>query len=327
MNNRRNLVIALGAGALFAPIASFAQQSSKVWRIGFLWQDEPSSYITRIDAFKAGLLELGYTEGRDYTIEHRSARNDISRLSELAELLSLKVDLILVANTPSAIAARDVTRVIPILMTTVGDPVGSGLVASLRRPGGNITGLTNLSAELTTKQLDFLRQILPNMRRAGYLYNPGNAANMGNLKQFESDCMTLQIRSIRAPVQREQDIEAAFNTLRHDRAQGVIISGDNSIGSWRKIIAETAVKHHLPTIGASSALVEAGGLASYNSNFLDTYRRAAAYADKIFKGAKPGDLPVEQPVKFEMIINLRIAKALGIKIPGSVLVQAAKVIE
>jgi putative ABC transport system substrate-binding protein len=329
VNTRRKLIVALSAGAVAVavPFSSFGQQQGKVWRIGFLWENEPSSYIARIDAFKAGLLELGYTEGKNYTIEHRAAKNDPSRLPELAELLSLKVDLIIVTGTPSAAAARNITRVIPILMTTVGDPVGGGLVASLRRPGGNITGLTNLSAELTTKQLDLLRQILPNMRRVGYLYNPGNAANVANLRQLEADCSKLQIKSIRAPVQKEQDVETAFNALQHDKAQGVIVSGDNSINSWRKIIVENAMKHQLPTICSSSALVETGALISYYANYLDTYRRAAGYADKIFKGAKPGDLPVEQPVKFEMIINLKTAKALGIKIPDVVMLRADRVIE
>ncbi len=258
-------------------------------------------YVQRIDAFNAGMRELGYAEGKDYAIEHRSAENDLARLPALAaELLALKVDVIVPSGTPSAVAARNATREIPILIVTVGDPVGSGLAASLRRPGGNVTGLTNLASDLVTKHLDLLRQILPDMRRVGFLYNPDNAANVLGLKQFESDCGKLGFNSIRAPVRKAEDIATAFNTLKRDKAQGMIVTAASSNIAWRESIIEHAAKHRLPAIYGENLFAESGGLLSYAANFPDLYRRAAAYADKIFKGAKPGDLPIEQPTKFEL---------------------------
>jgi putative ABC transport system substrate-binding protein len=328
MMKRRKLIIALGAGALAAPLGSFAQQQNKVWRIGRLSERDPSDYVSQFDAFKVGMRELGYTEGRNYVIEQRSAQSELARLPALAaELLALKVDVIVSSGTPSVVAAHNATREIPILISTVGDPVASGLVASLRRPGGNVTGLTNLSAELTTKHLDLLRQILPGMRRVGYLYNPDNAANVVNLARFESDCEKLQFKSLRAPMRKAEEISNAFNTLQRDKAQALIVSGDNTISTWRKSIIENVTKRHLPAIYAGASYVELGGLISYTANSDDLFRRVAAYADKIFKGAKPGDLPIEQPTRFEMVINLKTAKALGIKIPDVVMLRADKVIE
>ena len=330
MNNRRKLLIALGAGALVAPFGSFAQQQGKVWRIGILWERwQPSQeYLQRIDAFKAGLRDFGYSEGRDFVIEQRNANADLARLPELAAaLLALKVDVIVAPTTPSAMAARNFTHDIPILIVTVGDPVGSGLATSLRHPDGIVTGLTNLSASLTTKHLDLLREMLPRMRRVGYLYNPHNAANVINLRQFESDCAKLQFKSIRAAVSKAEDVATVFNTLQRDKAQGLIVSGANTNTAWRESIFENAANHHIPAIYAGNTFVEAGGLISYSSNSVDMFRRLAAYADKIFKGAKPRDLPIEQPTKFELLVNMKTAKTLGINIPNSILVRADKVIE
>ena len=329
MNFRRKLIFALGAGVVAAPLASLSQPQGKIWHIGFLWENEQSFYLQFFDAFKAGMRELGYTEGRDYTIEHRSAQMDFARLPALAaELVALKVDLIASPGTPSAVAARNVTRDIPILIAAVTDPVGGGLAATLRRPGGNVTGLANgVASELYTKRLDLLRQILPAMRRVGFLYNPDNATNLLVLRQFESDCAKLQFKSVRAPVHKAEEIVAAFNTLQRDRAQGLIVSGASTNTAWRDSIVDQAAKHRLPAVYAASRFAESGGLLSYSSNYADLYRRAAAYADKIFKGAKPGDLPIEQPNKFETVINLKTARALGITIPQSIFISADKVIE
>ena len=330
MNKRRKLLVALGAGALAVPFGAIAQQKGKIWRIGFLWESEQSDseFVQRLEAFKAGMRELGYTQSRDYVIEQRSAQNDLARLPALAaELLALKVDVIVTEGTPSAVAARNATREIPILIATVGDPVGSGLAASLRRPGGNVTGLTALNTDLYTKRLDLLRQISPGMRRVGFFYNPDNAANALGLRQFESDCGKLGFKSVRAPVRKAGEIAAAFNTLKRDKAQGLIVTPAGTNTASRESIIEQAAKHGLPAVYSSSVFAESGGLISYAANNYDLQRRAAAYADKIFKGAKPGDLPIEQPTQFEMVINLKTAKALGIKIPGSVLVQATQVIE
>jgi putative ABC transport system substrate-binding protein len=329
LNKRRNLLVALGAGALTAPFGSFAQQKGKVWRIGLLNESESSVYFARTNLFKEGMRELGYVEGRDYSIEQRSADGDIARLPVLAaELLALKVDLILTSGTPPAVAARKVTSVIPILFALAGDPVGSGLATALSRPGGNVTGLANgVASELITKRLDLLRQMLPGMRRVGILYLADNAANTAGLKQFEADCSKLRLTSIRAPVRAAQEIPAAFVALKHDKAQALLVTQANTFTASRDSIVENAGKHRLPAIYPVSLFAEAGGLTSYGSNPNDSWRRAAAYADKIFKGAKPGDLPIEQPTKFEFVLNLKTAKALGIKIPGSVVVQATKVIE
>ena len=220
------------------------------------------------------------------------------------------------------------TGAIPILVVTVSDPVGTGLAASLARPGGNVTGLTQgVGNDLYTKRLDLLRQLVPGMRRVGILHNPDNAADSSTLRQFESDCAKLGFKSILARVRKREEIAAAFNTLLRDKAQGLIVTSAGTNFAWRETIIEQAVKHRLPAVYGGSPIVDSGGLISYGTDQIDLYRRAAAYADKIFKGAKPGDLPIEQPIKFEMVINLKTAKALGIKIPGSVLVQATQVIE
>jgi putative ABC transport system substrate-binding protein len=330
MNNRRKLVIALGAGALAAPFGSLAQQQGKIWRVGFLWETGQSDHdvVQRLEAFKAGMHALGYAEGRNYAIEQRSAQNDPARLPGLAaELLALKVDLIVAHGSPSTMAARNASREIPILIATVGDPVGSGFAASLRRPGGNVTGLTGLTAELYTKRLDLLRQILPGLRRVAMLYDPDNASAVLGFRNLESDCKKLGFKSLSAPLRKAEEIVGLFNALQRDRAQGLIVGASNTYVAWRESIIENAAKHRLPAVYGVSVFVESGGLLSYAPDNFDLFRRTAAYADKIFKGAKPGDLPIEQPTRFEMIINLKTAKALGIKIPGSVLVQATKVIE
>ena len=327
MSNRRKLIIALGAGALTAPFSSLAQQQGKVWRIGFLWADSDS--VQRLDAFKTGMRALGNIEGRDYAIEERSAQNELARLPTLAaELLALNVDLIVPSGTPAAMAARKASRGIPILLVTVVDPVGSGLAATLAHPGGNVTGLTqDVGTDLLTKRLDLLRQILPGMRRVGILYNPDNAGNIPSVKQFETDCAKLGFKSIRAPVRKREEITTAFNTLQRDKAQGLIVTAASTNFAWRVSIIEHAAKHRLPAIFNIGQYADSGGLISYGADTLDLFRRVATHADKIFKGAKPGDLPIEQPTKFEMAINMKTAKALGIKIPDIVMLRADRVIE
>ena len=261
-------------------------------------------------------------------IEIRSAQYDLARLPALAaELVALEVDIIVSTNTPSALVARKATREIPILLTTAGDPVGLGLAASLASPGGNVTGLTNLSSELYTKRLDLLRQLLPRMRRVGLLYDPNNQNDGLTLKRFESDCGKLQLQPIRAPARNAGEIPAAFKTLARHKAQGLIVIGSSANNASRASIIEHAAKDRVPTAYSRNDYAEAGGLFSYGPDRLDLNRRAAAYADKIFKGAKPGDLPIEQPTRFEFVINMKTAKALGIEIPNSILLQATKVIE
>ena len=330
MNTRRKLVVALGAGAFVASLSSFAQQHGKVRRIGYLNEGEPSDESARrFDAFKGGLRELGYVEGKDYVVEQRFAQNDITRLPALAvQLVALKVDLIIIQGTPAAVAARNSTRDIPILITTVSDPVGSGLAATLSRPGGNVTGLTNgVASELYSKRLDLLRQMLPGLGRVGFLYNPDNGGDPPALRQFESDCLKLQIKSVRAAVRKMEEIATAFDILKRDKAHALLVSTAGTNIAWRTSIIEWAAKYRLPAAYGVTLMAESGGLISYAANSLDLYKRAATYADKIFNGAKPGELPIEQPITFETIVNLKTAKALGIKIPDVILLRAAKVIE
>jgi putative tryptophan/tyrosine transport system substrate-binding protein len=308
-----------------APFGAFAQKQGKVWRIGILMEAEPADYTWVLDGFKSGLRELGYVDGRDYVLEQRAASNDTSRLRALAaELIALKVDLI-VATNPSAIAARDATREIPILIPAAGNPVSSGLAVSLRRPGGNVTGLTTIGSELMSKRLDLLRQIVPGLRRVGFLYDPDNASNMLNYQQLQSDCARLGYTLIATPLHKREDLAAAFSALQRDKAQGVVLG--NFFRIWSASIIEQVAKHRLPAVYGGLVWSERGGLVSYFANPVEMYRRAATYADKIFKGANPGELPIEQPTTFELVINLKTAKALGLTIPPSVMVQATKVIE
>ena len=212
-------------------------------------------------------------------------------------------------------------------MASGGDPVGNGLVASLARPGGNITGLTGMATELFSKRLDLLRQLLPQMRRVGLLYDPNDPNDALSLTRFESDCGKLKLQPIRAPARTAAEIAAAFETLARDKAQALLVTNTGTNSASRDRIIEHAAKHRLPAVYVGSDYAEAGGLISYAPDFADMYRRAAAYADKIFKGAKPGTIPIEQPMRFDFVLNMKTAKALGLKIPGSILVQATKVIE
>ena len=324
---RRQLLIALGAGALSAPFATFAQPR-KVWRIGYLGRSDESFHLPWLNAFKAGMSALGYVEGRDYAIELRLARSDIARLPALAaELVALKVDLILTSGTPTVAAASKASREIPILLTTAGDPVGSGFAASFARPGGQITGLTGLTSELVSKRLDLLRQLLPRMQRVGFLYDPNNQSDVLGLKQFESDCEKIRLQPIPAAARKAEDMTGAFETLARHKAQALTVVNSSVNNVSRKRIIAQATKSRLPSISGSIAWAENGTLMAYGPDPADMYRRAAGYADKIFKGAKPGDLPIELPVKFEFAINLKTAKAIGIRIPQPVLVQATRVIE
>ena len=327
MFTRRRVVIALGATALSAPLASFAQQQPKVRRIGFLGGRSRSTAYVDYDAFMQGMGNLGYVEGKNLVIEWRYADGKYERLPAMAaELVRMKVEAIVTEGTPAAQAAQRATRTIPIITAVVGDPVGSGLAASLSHPGGNITGLASLSVELYAKRLDLLHQILPGMRRVGFLYNPDTPADRLGLKQFESACGKLNVKSLRAPARNGDEIASAFQTLSREKAQGLIVTSSSMVGLRGKII-EHAAKNRLPAIYTRSVFAESGGLIAYGPDYPDLNRRAAAYVDKIFKGAKPADLPIEQPTQFELVINGKAAKALGLAIPQELLLRADKVIE
>jgi putative ABC transport system substrate-binding protein len=330
MNNRRKFLVALGASVIAAPLSSFAQQQGKIWRVGFLSQrGRPDSLDSdQYGAFPRGMRELGYVEGKNLVIEWRFADNDIGRLSDLAEeFVRLKVDVIVAVGSAATSAAQKATVTIPIVMGSTGDPVGSGFVKSLARPGGNITGITNLITEVAPKYLEMLRSMLPRLSRVAVLLNPANSAHGAILKSVQSAAQRAGMTILPAEARTPQEIDSAFSRMARQNAGAVYVVQDPLFTQQRRQIVDLAAMNRLPSITADSGFPETGSLMSYGPNYADSYRRAATYVDKIFKGAKPADLPVEQPTKFELVINGKTAKALGLTIPQSLLVSADKVIE
>jgi len=327
MNNRRKLVIALGAGALAAPLASFAQQQGKVWRIGFLGVASASGYVKEIDAIRARLLDLGYAEGRNIVIEYRWAEGSPERLKELAaELVALKVDVIITHSLPGARAAALATTTIPIVIADGPDPVTAGLVASFARPGGNITGSTAFQTELAAKRLELLREVMPRLRRVSVLFNALNPNYVTYAREMEIASRRMKVELHQFPVKGTEEFPDAFAAMAKKRSEAVVIGEDPMLNSNGGAIAALAVTHRLPAIGFTN-FADAGGLLGYSANRPLLYGRAASFVDKILKGAKPGDLPIERATKFDLIVNLKTAKALGIRIPQQVLQRADRVIE
>jgi putative ABC transport system substrate-binding protein len=326
MTARRRIVIALGMWML-APLASFGQTQARTRLIGWLQETDPADplEVDYEDAFRAGMRDRGYVEGRDYRLEKRFATLNARSLRALAtELVTLRVDVIVALTTSAAIATREVTREIPIV-TDTGDPVGNGLAASLSHPGGNVTGMTSLSQELYPKRVDLLRQLLPGIQRVGFLYNPDYLADQRGLKQFESACNKASLRPIRAPARSASELASAFETLSRANAQGLIVASRSQLASRGKII-ESAARSRVPAVYSRTIFVDEGGLAAYGPDYLNVYRRCAGYVDRILKGARPGDLPIEQPDRYELAINLKTAQALGIKVPDAILLRMDKVI-
>jgi putative ABC transport system substrate-binding protein len=286
-----------------------------------------SVYATRIEAFKRGLQELGYVEGQNIAIEYRWAEGRYERLPGLAaELVRLKVDVIVTHATPGTRAAQQATTTIPIVMATSGDAVGTGLIASLARPGGNTTGSTNLSTEINAKRMELLKEAIPRIRRVAALMNPANPFSEVVFKQMGVTARSLGIEVRPAWVRRGDALDSAFSELVKARSDGLVILDDATLVAHARRIADLAAKHRLPT-AAGFDQVQAGGLLCYGPDLADLWRRAAIFVDKILKGAKPADLPVEQPTKLELVINLKTAKALGLTIQRSVLVRADRVIQ
>jgi putative tryptophan/tyrosine transport system substrate-binding protein len=307
-----------------------AQQPKKVPRIGFLSAFSSFSDRERIEAFRQGLRELGYVEGQNVFVEYRYAggKADESPAKLAAELVSLKLDLIVAGGGSGlARAVKGATKTIPIVITGGSDPVGAGLVGSLARPGGNLTGLTALTAELAGKRLELLKETLPKLTRVGVLWNPTDQGSAQGLKEIETAAPTLGLEVQSLQVGSPSNFESAFKAAIAGQARALQVLGSGLINSHRKRIVEFAMKSRLPTMFADAANVEAGGLMSYGPNAPDLYRRAATYVDKILKGAKPADLPVEQPKKFDFIINLKTAKQIGLTIPPNVLARADRVIK
>jgi putative ABC transport system substrate-binding protein len=280
------------------------------------------------EVFRQGLRELGYVEGRNLTIEYRWAAGKEERLPELAaELVRLKVDIIVASATPTIVAAKRATSTIPIVMAAVGDPVGSGLVASLARPGGNVTGLTLMSTELAGKRLQLVRELLPKATRVAVLAYRGPSGTLLFLEQMRAAAQQTGVQLVVQEVSEAGELRGAFAAMQRERAQALIVQVSPLTREHRRQVEELAAQHRLPAMYEVRLFVESGGLMSYGPNLPEMFRRAALYVDKILKGAKPGDLPVEQPSKFELVINLKTAKALGLTIPESLRFRADEVIQ
>ena len=320
------LIVAFAFGIVLAPLAADAQQPAKVPRIGFLRAEvPPESYI---EAFRQGLREHGYVEGQNILIEYRWAEGNEERLRSLVgELIRLKVDLIVTSAPAATRAAKEATTTIPIVMVHVADPVAFGLVASLARPGGNVTGFALLFPELSGKRLEVLKDALPKLSRVAVLWNAANPFKVYDLKEVQAVASTLRVTLQTLPVRGPEDLDDAFQAAVKSGAGGLITLEDPFTGAHRTRIVDLALKHRLPAVYGTRVFVDAGGLMSYGPNPVDQSRRAATYVDKILKGAKPGDLPVQQPTRFELVINLKTAKALGLTIPQSLLFRADEVIQ
>ena len=330
MNKRRRLVIALGASALAVPLACFAQQQGKVWRVGLLTTSDRADprNSENYSAFLRAMGELGYAEGKNLVVERRFADSKAELLPGLAaELVQLKVDVILTGATPATGAAQNATAAIPIVMVNVGDPVASGFIKSLAHPGGNITGISTISGDLGPKRLELLLGMVPKVSRVTVLVNPSSPINITALESIRAAGQKLGVRILPVEARTPSEIDSAFSLMRQQRAGALVALLNPLFQRQRDQIAELAAKHRLPSMTADRVYAEAGCLLSYGSSLIDGFRRAAVYADKIFKGAKPGDLPVEQPTKIELYINGKTAKALGLKIPQSLLIKADKVIQ
>jgi putative ABC transport system substrate-binding protein len=327
---RRTFLGRLAGGLLAAPLAAEAQPAAKVPRIGYLAGNLAASPHLP-EAFRQGLRDLGYVEGRNVVIEYRSAEDKLERLPALAaELVALKVDVIVAPNTPTALAAKQATRTLPIVFTFVGDPVGSGLVTSLARPGGNVTGLSLLFPELVGKCLELLKQAVPRVSRVAFLWQPGaldERTEKDRLKRAEVAARALGVRLQFVEARGPEDFDRAFSDMTRARAEALTALGGAMLFNERRRLVALAAKHRLPAVFPFREFVDVGGLMAYGPDLADLSRRAATYVDKILKGAKPGDLPVEQPTKFELVINVKTAKALGLTIPQSVLGRADEVIQ
>jgi putative ABC transport system substrate-binding protein len=324
MTSRRLLTVILTVALLAGPLAAEAQRAGRVPRIGMLGTSPPGDATYR--ALLRGLHELGYTEGKDVLLEYRWA--DPRRLPELAtELVRLDVDVIATFGTPAALAAKQATTTVPIVMALIGDPVRTGVIGSLARPGGNITGVSNLAPGMVAKRLELLKEAVPNASRVAFLWNPANPDQLAHFSEAEAGARSLGVTLQSVPVRNREELEHALPAMMQERPAALVMTGDTVLQGHIDRILAFAVRSRLPTVHQLRDNAEAGGLMSYGASRPAVIRRAAVYIDKILKGAKPGDLPVEQPTTFELVINLRTARALGLTIPPAILVRADEIIE
>jgi putative tryptophan/tyrosine transport system substrate-binding protein len=316
-------VLAVMLLALSFPVG--AQQRGKVPRIGFLAAPSPAFFSTRMNAFREGLYDLGHVEGKNIAIEYRYAGGKLDRLPALAaELVQLKVDVIVTSSARGAVAAKNATSTIPVVFVTAGDPVEMGLVTSLARPGGNVTGLTTHDPELSGKRLELLKEVVPRITRVAVLWNPGFSDMLKEMRAA-SQAHALQLQSLE--VRSLEDFEGAFESITRGDCHAIIVVSGPFLNTHHRLILDFALKHRLPAMYGGPEVVDAGGLMSYGPGFSDQYRRAATYVAKILRGMKPAELPVERPMKFELVINLKAAKQIGLTIPDSVLYRVDRVIK
>ena len=325
---RREFITLLGGMAPVWPLAARAQQAGKIWRIGMLDTIPAMLNAANIDAFRQELRQRGYSERENLTIEYRSGDGRPEKFPGLAaELLRLKVDIIVTRGTPAARAAKAATATLPIVMAAIGEPVETGMVESLAKPGGNVTGLSTFVTELTAKRVEIMHEVIPRLSRIALIDNMSNGSVPAQWEEAKRAAAAFGIQPQLADVRRPEEIEPAFNQISTQRIDALLVGLDSVVIANRVRVVELAARHRLPAIYASREFVEAGGLLSYGPLYGDLYRRAAIYVDKIFKGARPADLPVEQPTKLEILVNLKTANTLGLTIPPTLLARADEVIE
>jgi len=326
--SRRAFIGAIAGGLAAAPVAASSQPAKKQTRIGYLTGGALEPEKNWIDSFRQGLQELGWVDGSNVVIELRASAGRADRLSSLADgLIRSKVDLLVTGGDAATLAAKNATSSVPIVMVTVADPVGIGLVPSLARPGGNITGLADLHADLVPKRLEILKELTPGASHVTVLLNPANPAHALQLRALQAAAPAVSVTVLPLEVSDPAGLDRVFAGLKRERPAGLIVLGDRMFGANRKRIVELSISNRLPTVYTHKWWVESGGLVSYGANFADLYRRVATYVDKILKGAKPGDLPVEQPTRLELVINLKTAGAIGIRVPAALLARADEVIQ
>jgi putative ABC transport system substrate-binding protein len=305
-----------------------AQQPNKIARIGFLGNSTPELEANLVGPFREGLRDMGYIEKTNIFIEYRWIEGKYERLPTLInELLSLPVDLIVTAGTPASLAVKKATDSVPLVMVAVGDPVGTGLIKSLHHPGGNATGVTSIASDLEGKRLELLREVMPKVSHVAALWNPVSPFQVVSEKELQAAAQGLRIKVLSLPVKSLEDIEAAFGIMGKERPEALLVLADRFFLHHRARIMEFALQHRLPGVHAYQELIEAGGLMSYGPSYAEMHRRAAYFVDRILKGTKPADLPVERPAKFELMVNLKTAKQMGVTIPPTVLVRANRVIK
>ena len=322
------VTLILALGMFLAPLPVEAQQKARMYRIGFLGNSTASLEANLVGPFREGLRERGYVEGQNIVIEYRWAEGKYDRFPALiAELLAQKVEVIVTAGTPASLAVKKATTSVPLVMVAVGDPVATGLVASLARPGGNITGLTSISEDLEGKRLELLREVVPKISHIAVFWNPVNASHVKLEKEVQAAAAVLRMKVLSLGVRTSEELDAAFATIGRERPEALLVLADRVFLHSRARIMDFAARNRLPGVHAYRELVEAGGLMSFGPSYAGMHRRAAYYVDRILKGVKPADLPVERPATFDLVLNLKAAKALGLTIPQSVLYRATEVIE